>query len=391
MDNLGFMLSARSDHKALEDFVRSLLSLFIDNEQTGIVCNVMHRHFEKTHLQEAKLLERAMDAFRAATGLQIEVEPQNEELYDHGREIDALVRLRTPDIDEVFAVDLKIRVTNATLGAMTQRLTGLPQQQMLVTHFVNPRIAERLKQMDIPFIDTAGNAYLNVPPVFIFIKGNRPPEELAKQPMTRAFQPTGLKVVFAFLCHPALVTAPYREIARAADVALGTVAWVVTNLKALGYLVDMGKRGRRLVNRKKLLDRWVTTYPEQLRPKLLIGRFGTTKTDWWKDAPLRDFKAYWGGEVVARRLTQYLKPERITIYAREPTAELQLTYRLRKDPDGKIELLRAFWDVEWDLVDPEMVPPLLVYADLLASGDPRNIETAKLVFERELTGLIREG
>ena len=350
----------------------------------------MHRHLEKRRLQEAELLERAIDAFRAATGLQIEVEPQNEERYDRGRKIDALVRLRTPDIDQEFAVKLNRRVTNATLGAMTQPLTGFPQQRMLVTHFVNPRMADRLKQMDLPFMDTAGNAYLNVPPVFIFIKGNRPPEKLAKEPMTGAFQRAGLKVVFAFLCNPELVTAPYRNIATAADVALGTVVRVVTNLKELGFLVDVGKRGRRLVNRKKLLDRWVTAYPEQLRPKLLIGRFGTTKTDWWKDAPLRDFKAYWGGEVAARRLTQYLKPEMITIYVREPTAELQLTYRLRNDPHGNIELIRAFWDVEWDWVDPEMVPPLLVYADLLATGDPRNIETAQLVYERELTGLIRE-
>ncbi|MCH7570125.1 MAG: hypothetical protein IH919_06090 [Deltaproteobacteria bacterium] len=350
----------------------------------------MHGNLPKTHLQEAKLLERAIDAFRAATGLQIEVEPQNEALYDHPRKIDALVRLRTPDIDQEFAVELKMGVTDTTLGAMTQRLTGLPQQQMLVTHFVNPRMAERLKQMDIPFIDTAGNAYLNVPPVFIFIKGNRPPERPEKVPLTRAFQPTGLRVVFAFLCHPALVNAPYRDIAREAHVALGTVAWVVTNLKGMGYLLDKGKRGRRLVNRKKLLDRWVTAYPERLRPKLLIGRFRTTQTDWWKDALLTSFRAYWGGEVAAKRLTQYLKPEMITIYAREPTAQLQLNYRLRKDPEGNIELLRAFWDVERDWVDPEMVPPLLVYADLLATGDPRNIETAKLVYERELTGLIRE-
>ncbi len=350
----------------------------------------MHRHLAKTHLQEAELLERAINAFRAATGLRIEVEQQNAQLDYHGHKVDALVRLRTREIDEEFIVELKLRLTNTILGAVTQRLTGFPQQGMLVTNYVNPRMADRLKQMDLPFLDAAGNAYLNVPPVFIFIKGNRPPEKLAKKPMTRAFQQTGLRVVFAFLCNPALVAAPYREIAKAADVALGTVGWVVTDLKELGYLVDMGKRGRKLVNRKKLMDRWVTTYPERLRPKLLMGRFCTTDTDWWKEAPLNDFKAYWGGEVAARQLTQYLKPEMITIYAREPTAELQLAYRLRKDPDGNIELLRAFWDVEWDRVNREMVPPLLVYADLLATGDPRNIETAQLVYERELTGLIRE-
>ncbi len=259
---------------------------------------------------------------------------------------------------------------------------------MLVTDYVNPRMADRLRQMNLPFIDTVGNAYLNVPPVFVFIKGNRPPANLEKMTINWASQPTGLKIIFAFLCHPELVTAPYRDIAKAADVALGTVGRVLTNLKELGYLLDMGRRGRRIVNRKKLLDRWVTDYPERLRPKLLMGNFGTTKTDWWRDAPLLEFKAYWGGEVAAARITQYLRPEVVTIYAIEPTAELERTYRLREDPDGNIEVLRVFWDVEWYGANREEVPPLLVYADLLATGDPRNIETAHLIYEQELTRLI---
>ncbi len=37
-----------------------------------------------------------------------------------------------------------------------------------------------------------------------------------------------------------------------------------------------------------------------------------------------------------------------------------------------------------------LAPPLLIYADLLATGDTRNIETARMIYEQELTGLIRE-
>jgi hypothetical protein len=35
-----------------------------------------------------------------------------------------------------------------------------------------------------------------------------------------------------------------------------------------------------------------------------------------------------------------------------------------------------------------IVPPLLIYADLLRTADERNIETAKLIYEREILGLI---
>ncbi len=67
----------------------------------------MHQNLPKKNIQEAKLLERAIDAFRAATGLPIEAEPQPQH---QNRRAEALIRLRTPDIDEEFAVELKMHV-----------------------------------------------------------------------------------------------------------------------------------------------------------------------------------------------------------------------------------------------------------------------------------------
>jgi hypothetical protein len=107
-------------------------------------------------------------------------------------------------------------------------------------------------------------------------------------------------------------------------------------------------------------------------------------------APLHNFNACWGGEVAAAKLTGYLRPEQMTIYVRERAAQLQLAYQLRKDPDGNIELLKAFWDIECEQTEKELVPPLLIYADLLAMSDPRNIETAHLLYDQELARLIGE-
>lgn len=36
-----------------------------------------------------------------------------------------------------------------------------------------------------------------------------------------------------------------------------------------------------------------------------------------------------------------------------------------------------------------MVHPILVYADLIATGDPRNIEAAKIIYEAEVVQYIR--
>jgi hypothetical protein len=362
--------------------------MFINNERAKIMHTAMDVAPARRPDREAELLQAALEAFQHATGLRMLVEA--EEVTDNaGRQADALVHLAAPGAERQFVVEVKARLTQATLGIAVHQLERFPQKGLIVADYVNPKMAERLRAMDIPFLDVAGNAYLNEPPVYVFIKGNKPIEKPHREAPTRAFQPTGLKVLFALLCNPDLENAPYRDIAKAADVALGTVGWVITDLKALGYLVDMGKRGRRLTNKAKLIERWVTTYPELLRPKLVLGRYRAVDRDWWKHAQLHNVQAYWGGEVAAARLTKYLKPERVTIYARGKPGQLLLKNTLKKDPDGDVEVLEAFWRIDYDWSHTELAPPLLIYADLLATGDARNIETARMIYERELAGLIK--
>lgn len=348
----------------------------------------------KIEQQEEEILNQALAAFRATAcnernGLRIEIEAM-EPVADDGYRYDALLRFARDGNTEIFAAEVKKRLTTATMGAAMNQLERYPRQGLLVTEYVNPIMAERLRKLDMAFLDTAGNAYLNTPFMYVFSKGNKLAEPLGKTSKTRAFQPTGLKVVFALLCQPALVNAPYRDIATAAGVALGTVGWVMTDLKEQGYLIDMGKRGRRLTERERLVQRWVTAYPEQLRPKLLTGRYTIPDTGIWMDTVIEDYQACWGGEVAAAVLTRYLRPEHLTIYVKERTADLQLEMQLRKDPNGNVELLNIFWGKGCEQPDHNVAPPLLVYADLLATGDPRNIETAKLIYEQHLDRYISE-
>jgi hypothetical protein len=64
--------------------------------------------------------------------------------------------------------------------------------------------------------------------------------------------------------------------------------------------------------------------------------------------------------------------------------------KLRKDPNGDIEILNTFWNVDNEFNRKEIVNPILVYADLMATNDPRNIETAKIIYEQELAKYFRE-
>ena len=224
---------------------------------------------------------------------------------NYARRADAIGHLNVDGIDETVVIEIKARLTNPMLGAVAHQLQQLKQNHehgLLVTEYVNPVMAERLKELDIFFIDTVGNAYLNLPPILVYVRGKKPDKQAHTTNKTRAFQPTGLKVLFAFICNPDLVNAPYRDIANAANVALGTVGWVINDLKELGYITEFGKGRRVLRGREKLLDRWATAYPEQLRPKLIIGRYTVRDKTWWKHAELYNFPAYWGGEVAAANL-----------------------------------------------------------------------------------------
>jgi hypothetical protein len=346
--------------------------------------------------EETKILKKALEVFGKTTRIAAEVNPALERNVDLTRRVDALIRITWQDIELHFFAEVKNTLTLATLGAAVRQLRDttvhqpnlFPEKGILIAWYVTPQMADRLKEMDIPFIDTAGNAFINEPPLFVFVKGNKPARPLRAKRLTRAFQPTGLQVIFALLCNPGLEKATFREINKTANVALGTVNWVMRDLREMGYLIDMGKRGRLLTRKKDLVDRWATAYPDKLRKKQLTGRYEGPDIEWWRIAALRDFKAYWGAEIAAAMLTRYLKPQTVTIYARQPIGKLLLRHRIKKNPTGEIEILKTFWNFQFEWNHPELVHPLLIYADLLATGDPRNIQTAEMVYERELTRLI---
>ena len=347
----------------------------------------------QTRYKEIELLEKALEALHKATGIDFTIEDREKRLANN-RIADALVRLVKNGMDRQFVVEVKRWLTPSMFATAINQLKLFQQKGLIVADYVNPNMADRFKEVDIPFIDTVGNAYLNEPPVYIFVKGNKPPEiTYGREKVTRAFQPTGLKVVFLLLRNQNLVNAPYRDIQKAANVALGTVGWVMKHLRDEGYLLDMGKRGKKLINKRKMLGKWVEAYNEKLRPKLLIGRYMADRYDWWKFTTIKEYGAYWGGEVAAAILTEYLVPEAATIYIkdkREQLAKLLLANKLKENTRGNVEILRTFWEIDYDLRHPELVPPLVTYADLLATGDARNFDAAKIVYDKELIRLIGE-
>lgn len=306
--------------------------------------------------------------------------------------MDARVQLTLGANPYLFAIKTKKNLTRAKLGTIAHQLKNVPNE-LLVTDYVAPDIADMLKANNIQFIDTVGNAYLHKNECFIYIKGNKREKTAQPRPTTRAFQKKGLQIVFAMMCNPDLLNATYREIEVQANVALGTIGPVLNDLKEMNLLIELGKHGKKFTNKKKLLQRWVEEYPVKLRPDLILGRFTTINPDefnWWKDTELDHPHTLWGGEIAAEHITLYLKPAIVTIYTTKPAGLLITQHRLKKDPQGEIEILRPFWNTGNIPPDQQYVHPILVYADLVATGDARNIETAHMIYDKILTQYIRE-
>ncbi|MDL2123016.1 MAG: hypothetical protein LWX51_08025 [Deltaproteobacteria bacterium] len=339
-------------------------------------------------VKEREILNAAKLAFEEATGFCItilEVEPA-EKIHP-----DAVLQIDAPDVEpKKFRAEIKGFITKATIGHVVERIRRFGKPGILVTRHVTPPMAEKLKELNIAFIDTAGNAYINELPFFVYIIGQKKKKIPATETIVRAFRPTGLKVVFALLCLPELVKAPYRDIARAANVALGTVGWVMYDLRKLNFLVDRGKHGRKLINTDKLLDTWIHAYARELRPKLYIGHYNTTRKEWWEKINLGKNQFFLGGEPAAARLTDYLKPETITIYGPEEINKFLIVNHLKKDPQGKIEIFQKFWNFDYPWNYKTLVPPLLIYADLIATADDRNIETARIIYDQYIDRLIEK-
>jgi hypothetical protein len=334
---------------------------------------------------QKQILQIARDAFARQAGIEIE-------FIENTPEQEIFLKLPETTKEIKVVVD-DGRRKDLAAELIFRKWLQYPERYVVVMPQVTADRADKLRQDEIQFIDTAGNGYLNQPPLYLFIKGNKAKKIIEAPATPRAFKQTGLRVLYALLCVPGLENEPYRTIADKAKVALGMVNWVVKDLQQLGYLLETGSgrnRQLRLLQKEQLLERWVTAYAEQLRPKLVFGRYQGAE-GWWQQAVLNPDEALWGGEVAAAKLTDYLKPQMITIYVDRdnPTAVL-LPNRLKKDPQGEVELVVRFWQPETVAPRGDMVHPLLVYADLMATGNQRNIETARMIYDQHLVQLLRE-
>lgn len=291
--------------------------------------------------------------------------------------------------------------TSATTEWLRSEAGHNPSTRWLVlAEHVTASLAIDLVNAEVDFVDTAGNVVLHKSGFYIDHRLGRRPKRLRDRQTGRLFTPKGLQILFALLAHEDAVSATFRELAYASGVALGSVAHVLSELRAKGYMEKRGPRGWYLVRRRELLNMFVLGYAERLRPKLVIGRFKSPEPD--LESTLKILRGMasqqalqWvlSGGWAADALVRHYRGEDLCLFVSGWTDQVSKALRWLPSATGPIILLRRFApQIAFPVARStyQVAHPLLVYAELLHHGGERERETAKLVFQRCLAGSVQE-
>jgi hypothetical protein len=321
----------------------------------------------------------ALKAFRDTTGIKATWKQRTKR-----KEVgpDSFIRFAIDKHDIEIPGEIRTNVLAAHLPDLNRQKEQFGSL-IVLTNRMLPKEQEQLKKLGIFFIDTAGNAFIQQEGFYVMIEGKKAaPKPI---PDVRAFSKGGIKVIFQLFQEEALLNLPMRQIGAAADVSLDTVHKTINALKAMHYLIPFNEKTLIWHNKKDLLTRWITEYAARLQPGLFQHRFDFLHDkdfDQWKKIKFKNELTCWGAEPAGELLTNNLKPVELTLYTSETDMELTKHYRIIPKNAGAIIVYKRFWPQL--LKEKGVAPPLLVYTDLVNTGNRRNIEIAQNIFDEYL-------
>ncbi|WP_316846393.1 type IV toxin-antitoxin system AbiEi family antitoxin [Pedobacter psychrodurus] len=318
-------------------------------------------------------VQEAVSELNTISGIPITLEQRS-------KNDDLIIRLK----NNLFFCEVKKYAKNANYGVLISSIHRNLKDSLIIADYLSKDTAERLKESGVNYLDRAGNAHIKTDNIFLYVEG-RKARINKKNNQSRAFAEAGLKLLLLFITNPESLQFNYREIAARTDIALGSVSNIINELEEENFLLKTTK-GRTLKHRDELIRRWVTAYNETIKPRVFRRKMRSIEQQRLSDQILdhSNIHAYLGGEGAGAIMTGYLKAQDFTIYSDMGMATLAKTLKLVPDELGNVEIYHPIWTKGLILNRPNIAPPLIVYADLLANGNSRNIETAKMIMENGL-------
>ena len=279
--------------------------------------------------------------------------------------------------------EVKSYVNNANFNQTLFRLQEIRQTSklpiMLIVGDISPQNLMKFAEEGFNVLDHAGNCYINIPPLYILITGQKlvKPKETVK----KVFNDSAIKLIFYFLLDKSNIAKPYRKIVEETGFSIGTVKNVIEEMTLQHHIIKTSK-GRVLMDWRKLLDDWQVAYNQTLKPKLFLKKMTLAKPERiknWKDTKLPQ-DACWGGESGANLTDGYLIPEIHTIYTGGDSNEIIRTSRILPSSEGEILVYKKFWT---GIEENHIAPKILIYADLMGTANSRCLDAAKRIMNDE--------
>lgn len=327
---------------------------------------------------DLELIAKALDEVHASVGIEGEL------LTEGASDSDATVLLTVNGKQLRYDCEVKKKIDRYALAHSLLNKLDNARHTLLVSTPLSQDMANHCRDIGLQFIDTAGNAYINDGKgIYIHVSGRRASDDWLHAPSNNTMTPALVRLMFAFLAEPALLNAPYRDMALQAKISTGSIGKALETLDARD-MIGTTARGERMIRTPELfLNEWASSYTARLKPKLRKYRFATDNL-----ARVLDFSpglrlSALGGEPAASILTKHLTPEECTIYVDMDDAhalrDIVKEFRLRADAKGPVEIVEMFWNADYFTEWFPTVPPHLVYADLMATHDSRNIAIARQI------------
>lgn len=316
---------------------------------------------------------------------------------------DACVELTVGGRKRVFAVELQQSdpISRIAIDHWIGRTSASKQDWILFASHIGSQLSRYLRERRINFVDRDGNCHLSIDEGHVaYIEGRKRSEPVWESHGTGR---AGYKILFALLARPGLVARPVREIATTSGASKTAASSVLNRLTGEG-IIGAAARQRILLRPDDLLRRWLNGYVDRLRPRLLFGRYQTriedaeeldrflkrelsTKGEGWFADGSKTIRWAWGGAAAEHRLLHYYRGTTTIIHFDAPPETAARRLGLAPAREGSITFLGIPGPLAFEDSERNAVHPLLIYSELLASGEERARDAASRIRERYLQHL----
>jgi hypothetical protein len=110
------------------------------------------------------------------------------------------------------------------------------------------KIAQKLVEMNVNYLDSLGNVYINEKTIYLQHGGQKPKAKSATA-KSRLFGESGLKLLFALLQDEEAINFPYREIAKIVGISPASISILFKEMLKNGYLFEGYDDSKRLLKK----------------------------------------------------------------------------------------------------------------------------------------------